>query len=153
MSADEDRVTEAIEGPLGAHGILVEEVRALAAGSHRTVRVVIDLAGDTAEPVSLETIAEATRIVGEATDDLPLFNDRPYTLEVTSPGADRPLTQPRHFARVKGRTLAVRTAAGKRAGELVAATGEHIVLRDGDGALAELPYRDIESAQVQLRFR
>ena len=47
---------------------------------------------DTADPVSLEHIALATRIVSEEIDELPLFNDHPYDLQVTSPGASRPLS-------------------------------------------------------------
>ncbi len=150
---DQEAVTEAIEKPLAQQGILLEAVRAVAAGSHRTITVTIDLAGDTTEPVSIETIETATTIISEHIDPLPLFNDHPYTLEVTSPGADRPLTRPHHFARVAGRTLALRTADGKRKGELVSATGTHIVLREPSGELVEIPYDDIEHAEVVLKFR
>lgn len=154
MAQDVRPVIEAISGPLEARGILVEDVRAVEAGVHRTLTVVIDLAADTSDPVSLDHIAEATRIVSEVLDPLPLFKDRPYNLEVTSPGADRPLTEPRHFRRVRGRTIAVRTARDKHQGELIDVDDSAITLRDAKSQQdLRIELADVEHAEVELRFR
>lgn len=154
MNSEQTAILDAITQPLADAQIAVEDVRVVAAGVHRTVTVTVDLLGDTVEPVSLDTIAAATRLISEHIDPLPLFNDHPYNLEVTSPGADRQLTAPRHFARVVGRSLVLRDSQGTHRGELIAATGEHIVLRDATSKeLTEFPYEDIEHATVELKFR
>ncbi|WP_101651740.1 ribosome maturation factor RimP [Brevibacterium ihuae] len=154
MAHDEQTVLDRITEPLAAAGFVVEEVRAVAAGRHRTLTVMIDLPDDTADPVSLEHIAQATRVVSEAIDPLPLFNDHPYDLQVTSPGATRALSEPRHFRRVRGRTIAVRTAEGTVRGELVAVDEAQITLtEEKTGEQAEIPVSGIEHAEVVLRFR
>lgn len=154
MTPDEQTVIDSIAEPLAEHGIEVEDVKAVAAGKYRTLTVIIDLPEDTAEPVSLEHIATATRIISESIDPLPLFKDHPYNLEVTSPGAARPLTRPRHFRRVGGRTIAVRTADREVRGELVTVTEDAITLReDRTGAEVQIALAEVEHAEVVLRFR
>ncbi|PMC98872.1 ribosome maturation factor RimP, partial [Brevibacterium paucivorans] len=94
----------------------------------------VDLAGDTTEAVSSDLIEQATRVISEVIDPLPLFNDKPYELEVSSPGALRPLTEPRHFRRNVGRTIEVRPTEGKKTtGVLTGVTGLGIVLEPGSG--------------------
>ena len=80
------------------------------------------------------------------TDTLRHYLDR-YTLEVSSPGIERPLREPRHFAGVVGRRVAIRTAhevGGRKRfrGEVVLAGERAVTVRAGDGDL-EIPYDDI----------
>ena len=49
----------------------------------------------------------------QAIDPLPLFNDHPYDLQVTSPGATRALSEPRHFRRARRRIVSLRTTGGE----------------------------------------
>lgn len=152
MAEDLGAVRERIEGPLAERGLLIEELKAPPAGRHRRLIIILDLAGDTADPVSSEHIADATRLISELIDDMPLFNDRPYDLEVSSPGALRPLTEARHFSRVRGRRIEAATAEGKVTGFVVSASADAVVL-DVDGDERTLPLAEIESAQVVLSFR
>jgi len=66
-----------------------------------------------------------------------------YTVEVSSPGIERPMRKPAHFANIVGRTVALRTPERKRLrGEVVAAGERAVKLRAGDGEF-EIPYDDI----------
>ncbi len=70
-----------------------------------------------------------------------------FAIDVSSPGPQRPLRKPAHFARAVGRTVAVKTGheiAGKTRfrGELVAAGDRAVTIATGAGAL-EIPYEEI----------
>ncbi len=75
--------------------------------SGASVRVTVDRAGG----VDLEALAEASRTVSRALDDLDPIPGR-YTLEVSSPGLERRLRRPVHFARALGQTVSVRLLPG-----------------------------------------
>lgn len=64
-------------------------------------------------PVSLDEITEATRAVDPVLQADPEFAERAYTLEVTSRGVSRPLTEPRHFRGNVGRLLTVAGETGR----------------------------------------
>jgi ribosome maturation factor RimP len=77
-----------------------------------------------------------------------------YRLDVSTPGAERPLTDPRQFKRHVGKTLAVRYATGdadeqSATAVLTAADAETLTLGDGDDAVT-LPYAAVREARVQL---
>ena len=98
------RLTGWIEPVIGAAGYDLEELVVTPAGRRSVVRVVVDRD----EGVSLDDVAEVSRAVSAVLDR----NDgelgrAPYVLEVTSPGVDRPLTEPRHWRRNTGRLVTV----------------------------------------------
>jgi len=83
----------------------------------------------------------------EVTGLLREYLDR-YALEVSSPGIERPLRTPEHFAQVTGRRVALRTAVdvdGRKRfrGEVVAAGPDAVTLEGADGARVEVPYDEI----------
>jgi ribosome maturation factor RimP len=102
--------------------------------------------------VTLDRLAEATRAVSRALDDAGAMSDDPYTLEVTSPGVDRPLTAPRHWRRNLGRLVKVTGVDGSRRTGRVLAVGEKSVTLEVGGTELELPYDDVASATVQVEF-
>ena len=98
-----------------------------------------------------------SRAVAEALDSSDVLGDEPYTLEVSSPGVDRPLTAPRHWRRNVGRLVAVtRTDARALAGRLVSVTDEADrgarVLVKGRISRATLALADVRRAVVQVEF-
>jgi ribosome maturation factor RimP len=102
------------------------------------VRLVVDRPGG----VDIDTLEAATRSVGPLLDSLPDLPG-PYTLEVSSPGLERDLRRPEHFAAAVGETVSVkaRDADGTKErlrGELVAAGADTITLRldAGDRTIA-----------------
>jgi ribosome maturation factor RimP len=99
-----ERLTGWIEPAVGAAGYELEELVVTPAGRRSIVRVVVDRD----EGVTLDDVAEVSRVVSAVLDE----NDgdlgrSPYVLEVTSPGVDRPLTEPRHWRRNTGRLVTV----------------------------------------------
>jgi ribosome maturation factor RimP len=128
----------------------------------------IELAGpvlkvvvDRAAGLDLDMLADATRAVSRALDEADPIAGR-YTLEVTSPGLERPLRTPQHFARAVGETVKVKVTAaaageaGERrlAGVLAVADGDGITIRTGDDPAAErrLGYADIERARTVFEW-
>lgn len=149
-------------------GLVCEQVDVRSRGGRRTVTVTVDLPEDETGSADLDTVAEASRRVSELLDTRDdLLGSAPYELEVTTPGAERTLTAPRHFRRARGRLLSVRTTDDR---ELTArlldvtADGE-LVLRPQDlpGTKprarsarpvepVHLPLGDVASARVLLDF-
>ena len=84
---------------VSAAGLELESVRVGRAGRRSLLRVVVD----TDQGVSLDDIALVSRAVAAEVDASDLMGPGPYTLEVSSPGVDRPLTEPRHWRRASGR--------------------------------------------------
>ncbi|MFB7948147.1 ribosome maturation factor RimP [Kitasatospora phosalacinea] len=150
-----DRLRALLE-PLAAEaGLDLEEVKVTQAGSRRQVQVDVDADGG----VDLDAIAEFSRLVGQALDESDLMGEAPYLLEVGSPGAERPLGEPRHWRRATGRLAAVKLVDGA---ELTA----RVLESDEDGALVEvqpvkgrgrpkerrLEFAEIARARVQVEF-
>ncbi|WP_371481457.1 ribosome maturation factor RimP [Kitasatospora sp. NBC_00315] len=150
-----DRLRVLLEPLAAESGLDLEEVKVTQAGSRRQVQVDVDADGG----VDLDTIAEFSRLVGEALDESDVMGSGAYVLEVGSPGAERTLTEPRHWRRAEGRLVKVQLADG---GEIVA----RVLSADEDGALVEvqpvkgrgrakerrLEYTEVAKARVQVEF-
>jgi ribosome maturation factor RimP len=125
-SPDTDKIAAVAEPVVHALGMDLESVKVTSAGRRRLLRLVVDSDGG----VSLDDAALASRELSVKLDASDVMGDMPYTLEVSSPGVDRPLTQPRHWQRAVGRLVRVplpSTGAGhakSAAGPGRAATGK-----------------------------
>jgi ribosome maturation factor RimP len=84
-----------------AVGYDLEDVELSTAGRRSVLRVIVDRDGG----VDLDAVADLSRAVSDALDASDAFGDSAYVLEVTSPGVDRPLTEPRHWRRNVGRLV------------------------------------------------
>jgi ribosome maturation factor RimP len=106
------------------------------AGRRRLVRIVVDGDGG----VGLDDIARLSETASGLLDESDVMGTSPYVLEVTSPGVDRPLTEPRHWRRAVGRlVVAPLTEGGQVEGRVVAADDEAVEIdvvqkRRGKGA-------------------
>ena len=89
-------VASVLDAVVAGTGLALEEVEVTAVGRRRVVRVVVDVAGDEPGEVDLDAVATASTAVSEALDASDVLGAAPYVLEVSSPGVDRPLLQPRH---------------------------------------------------------
>jgi ribosome maturation factor RimP len=115
----------------------------------RVVRLVADAEGG----LDIDVIAKLSRRAGEVLDETDLIAGS-YTLEVTSPGADRPLRQPRDFARNAGRDVRIlrrEEADGPRevTGTVVRATDEAVVVQQGDDEVS-VPFAEVDHGKVVL---
>jgi ribosome maturation factor RimP len=126
---------------------LQTEIEARLAGVEPEVEVLLaEIAGPTLclfidhpDGVSLDLCERVSGHLGE-------YRDR-YSLEVSSPGTDRPLSKPQHYSRFLGRRARLRlrdAAHGHKqlTGELVGATESDITIAAGDGILT-IPYEQI----------
>jgi ribosome maturation factor RimP len=146
----------------------LESVRISAAGKRWLLRVVVDADGGP----SLDDIALVSHSVAAALDTSGVMGQEAYTLEVSSPGVDRPLTEPRHWRRAVGRLVyaplsrpvpAGRAAAASSGrteqaryltavqGRIVAAGADGVML-EIDGVRREFGYRDLGAGRVQVEF-
>ncbi len=98
-----DQITELITPALQKAGYFLEDVNLVNPGQHRIVTVIVD--GETG--LNLDQVTVASKLVSELLDEASFMGETPFTLEVTSPGIDRPLTLPRHFAKNVDRLLKV----------------------------------------------
>jgi ribosome maturation factor RimP len=100
-AADAERIVGLLEPAVSAMGMDLEDVRITAAGRRRLLRIVVDADGG----VSLDDIALVSRELSATLDRAAATGEAAYTLEVSSPGVDRPLTEPKHWRRAVGRLV------------------------------------------------
>ena len=122
------------------------------------LRVVVDTQPGGPEGVSLDNISLITRLVSREFDHSDPIPGR-YTLEVTSPGLERTLREPRHFQREVGKVVAVKLESplnGERRvqGDLVAANEEGITVRLTDKNMTEvnIPFSNIDRAKTVFNW-
>jgi ribosome maturation factor RimP len=157
------RLARWIEPVVTGAGYDLEELVVTPAGRRTVVRVVVDRD----EGVSLDDVAEVSRAVSDVLDR----NDgdlgrAPYVLEVTSPGVDRPLTEPRHWRRNTGRLVAVTVgpagSAEQLAGRITAVDDAGVTLavekpgkpgaRRKPPTPRQVPWADLGPGRVQVEF-
>jgi ribosome maturation factor RimP len=150
-SVDEARIADVIRPVIAAAGMDLESVRVTAAGRRRLLRVVVD----SDRGVSLDDAATVSRELAAALDTVAVMGDFPYTLEVSSPGVDRPLTDQRHWRRAAGRLVqvVVTDSGGARpvSGRVAAADADGVTL-DVEGARRRFPYAVLGPGAIQVEF-
>jgi ribosome maturation factor RimP len=156
MTVSRVRLDQLLGPVVTATGHDLEDVTVSAAGRRNVVRVVVDRDGG----ISLDDVAEVSRVVSACLDELdeaePGLLGTSYVLEVSSPGVDRPLTAPRHWRRNVGRLVtAVRRESGDLTGRLVTASAQDDggVELEVDGAVQAVPYAALVRGVVQVEFR
>lgn len=133
-------------------GYELEELQVQQAGRKQLVKVIVD--GD--DGIGLDEVADVSRAVSEVLDARDGVLSGAYTLEVTSPGLDRPLTKPRHWRRARLRKVAVKQTGADGAAKFLARVGD--ADDDGvellvDGQLRRVDYPEIEHAVIEVEFK
>ena len=148
-AAGQQVIRELLEPVVAQTGYELEDLRVEPAGRRRLVRVVVDADGG----VSLDGVALVNQAVSAALDGADLMGSAPYVLEVSSPGVDRPLAEPRHWRRAAGRLVKVPlTEGGELTGRVVGADDEKVVIAV-DGAELSFGYGQVGRGRVQVEFR
>lgn len=142
-------------------GLVLDDVAVTTVGDRLLLRVVLDLPDEQVGSLSLDAIADAARAVSTALDEADPMGQSPYTLEVSSPGVERPLTEPRHLRRNVGRVVQLTLVDGGLA------TGRVLSVQDDDalvlllnGAKKGMPatrqrviaWADVVQGVVQVEF-
>jgi len=151
MTASLAVLRERLAERLADLGLDLEEVHVQRAGRRELVRVVVDRDGG----ADLDAIAEASRAISALLDDEPIAGQfsGAYVLEVTSPGVDRPLTQPRHWRRAVGRLVEATLVDGQVVlGRVDSADDEQAVLIRADSGRVSVGLADVQRAMVQVEF-
>jgi len=145
-------ITDLISPAVTEAGFYLEEVLIASPGSHRTVTCVVD--GPT--PLNLDQVTVVSRIISELLDADDFMGETPFTLEVTSPGVDRPLTEVRHWT--KNLTRLIKTTLND--GTII--TGRLTEFDETNATLVEnikgrirnhtVAFVDIKRAVVEIEF-
>ncbi|MFI6704015.1 ribosome maturation factor RimP [Streptomyces sp. NPDC050509] len=149
-----ERLRGLLEPLVSAKNLDLEEIEVSRAGRRRVLRIVVD----SDEGVDLDECAELSRSISEKLDETDAMGEDEYQLEVTSPGAERPLTEQRHYLRAVGRLARIQLHEGD---ELVA----RILTVDDEGLDLEVPgvkgrkptarrveFAQIAKARVEIEF-
>jgi ribosome maturation factor RimP len=143
---------EALVAPVAAaHSLEVDRLEVMTAGKRSVVRVFLDGDGPAGRGPSLDEIAEATRSISAALDAADITGGRPYTLEVSSRGVSRPLTEAKHFRRNTGRLVEFTLADGPVTGR-VQGVADDAVEVDVDGTSRRIPLAEVRRALVQVEL-
>ena len=147
-----DQISEFISPALHKAGYFLEDVNLVSPGQHRIVTVIVD----GASALNLDQVTVASKLVSELLDDAPFMGETPFTLEVTSPGIDRPLILPRHFAKNVDRLLKVTKTDGEVVtGRILSNTEVDVTLtvtEKKDVKEVTIALIDIKRAQVEIEF-
>ncbi len=116
------------------------------------LRIIVDKPGG----VSLDEVADASKVASRLLDDSDLVPGR-YTLEITSPGLERPLRRPEHYARAVGEAVSVKLrpqAQGERRiqGVLTGYDEDGITVED-NGVARRMAFSDITKARTVFEWR
>lgn len=145
-------ITDLISPAVTEAGFYLEEVQIASPGSHRILTCVVD--GLT--PLNLDQVTVVSRIISDLLDSADVIGDTPFTLEVTSPGVDRPLTEVRHWT--KNLTRLIKIALNDES----VITGRLIEFDETSATLVEnikgriknhtVAFADIKRAVVEIEF-
>jgi len=145
---DDKRLAGLIQPVVAAAGMDLESVRVSVAGKRRLLRIVVD----SDEGITLDDTADVSHEISALLDSANVMGEVPYTLEVSSPGVDRPLTEPRHWRRARRRLVKVKVAGEATiVGRVLAASDDGVTL-DTDGVRRDLGYSALGPGTVQVEF-
>jgi ribosome maturation factor RimP len=141
------RLTALLEPSAVEHGYELVAVEQAGGKGTPIIRVLLDREGG----LTLDAIAAANSWISEILDAEDPFNG-PYTLEVSSPGVDRPLVKRADFERFIGENVHLKTVAGEKRkswhGVLLGIEGDDVVL-DADGERVKIPYETVQKARLK----
>jgi ribosome maturation factor RimP len=139
-----ESVRAAIAPIIEESGIYLEEVT-LTGGSPKVLAVIVD----SDSHLTLDEVTAVTKSISDILEELPELGETPFTLEVSSPGIDRPLTLPRHWRKNQGRLATLQLHNGQllkgRIGEYL---DDQITIDEQKVALG-----DIAKANVEIEFK
>jgi len=140
-----EEISAVITPALTSLGFYLEDLNITSAGKRSLLTVIIDAD----RHLSLDEVTVATKAISEIVENIPALGSTPFTLEVTSPGIDRPLTKPRHWRKNINRLVKIVLLDGsqitgriKQAGESAATIDESII-----------NYLDIKRANLEIEFK
>jgi ribosome maturation factor RimP len=149
-----EHLIKLLEPLVAEAGYDLEDVTVTSAGRRSLVRVTVDADGG----IDLDAVAVVSRLVSDALDAdaddpaSPRALSGAYVLEVSSPGIDRPLTEPRHWRRAAGRLVKVDVAGRPVTGRIVAVDDAGVSLEVEGAGARSVPWGELGQGKVQVEF-
>jgi ribosome maturation factor RimP len=147
-----DQISELVTPAVSDLGFYLEDIHIATPGNHRIVTCIVD--GDIS--LNLDQVTSVSRVISELLDEAAFMGETPFTLEVTSPGVDRPLTQPRHFAKNVDRLLKIVKLDGSEVtGRILSNTDQDVTLTvtvKKETVEQTVALADIKRAVVEIEF-
>lgn len=143
------RLEPIIADAVSGLGFDLDALEVQQAGRKKLVKVIVD----SDQGVGLDEVASASRAVSAVLDDHDHVIAGAYTLEVTSPGLSRPLTQRRHWRRARFRLVRVTPKEGAAYVGRVGHAGEKSVRMLVDGRIKDVSYASIDKAVIEIEFK
>jgi ribosome maturation factor RimP len=140
-----DEISAAIRPIIEATGNYLEELSITSAGKVKILTVIIDSDAH----LNLDQVTAVTKEISEVIEALPELGDGAFTLEVTSPGLDRPLTKPRHWRKNLDRLVKIIMTSGQEITGRIGEVTETTVLVDSE----KVSYEDIKRAVLEIEFK
>ena len=143
--SNKEQVLAVITPAIESLGFYIEDINITSAGKRSMLTVIVD--GDT--HLSLDQVTVATKAISEIVENLPTLGNNPFTLEVTSPGLDRPLTKPRHWRKNQDRLIKIVLTDGKEVKGRIKDSNEASVTVDDQ----VINFADIKRATLEVEFK
>jgi ribosome maturation factor RimP len=142
-----EQILQILEPIASNMGLDLEDVEIKSAGKHSIVQVSIDKDGG----INLDEVAQISNQISEALDAKDILGEKPYTLEVGSPGIDRALTLPRHWRRNNGRLVKINFGSNSEIGRIIESDEEKVSL-EVKGKSRSINFDKIDKAFIQVEF-
>ena len=142
-----EQILQILEPIASNMGLDLEDVEIKSAGKHSIVQVSIDKDGG----INLDEVAQISNQISEALDAKDVLGEKPYTLEVGSPGIDRALTLPRHWRRNNGRLVKINFGSNSEIGRIIESDDEKVSL-EVKGKTRSINFDKIDKAFIQVEF-
>ena len=146
MASREDLFGQ-IEPIVNKSGYVLEDVIIKSAGKNSIVQILLDKDSG----INLDEVAEVSNKISIILDEKNLMGNKPYTLDVGSPGIDRPLTQIRHWHKNMGRLVKINFGSYEKIGRIEKVEENEITLNiKGKSQVFNLS--QIDKAIIQIEF-
>ena len=142
-----EQILQILEPIASNMGLDLEDVEIKSAGNNSIVQVSIDKDGG----INLDEVAQISNQISEALDAKEVLGEKPYTLEVGSPGIDRALTLPRHWRRNNGRLVKINFGSNSEIGRIIESDDEKVSL-EIKGKTRSINFDKIDKAFIQVEF-
>ena len=140
-----EEISAAIRPIIEATGNYLEELTITTAGKVKILTVIVDSDAH----LNLDQVTAVTKEISQVIEELPALGETAFTLEVTSPGLDRPLTKPRHWRKNLDRLVKITMTSGQVIEGRIGAASETSVLVDEN----TVSYEDIKRAVLEIEFK
>jgi len=152
---DQDLIRRILEPVVATCGLIIDQIEVVGPQTRPIVRISVDYGEDTSadsyESVDSDTLAQVSRAISLAMDEADPI-DSEYILEVSTPGAERELTQPRHWRRQIGRLIRVKLRDGNTVEGRLSEVADQQVILVVDGEPVTIEYDTIKKARPRVEL-